>query len=170
MSSANYYRVWKLKAKLAIQDPDMSGERFHHSVFVETDDDGSGIKFHVTGDITSGMSYESKPHNPQSPDTEETKELLGYTNARTVPNEWDALLNQQKPPPKQKAFNIETMKTEPVKSWEPLTFYSPGEQRRPLWKCTEWIEHQALPALYGAGFIVQTLPQNSTSNIHSHRS
>ncbi|KAI2636335.1 hypothetical protein GGS26DRAFT_548633 [Hypomontagnella submonticulosa] len=44
-------------------NPDMTGERFYYSVFIETINEGSGVKFHVTGDITSGMCSESKPHD-----------------------------------------------------------------------------------------------------------
>ncbi|KAI1383593.1 uncharacterized protein F4822DRAFT_82222 [Hypoxylon trugodes] len=162
--STQYYRVYKLKSKVSVPDPDIVGERFHHSIFVESNADGSGMKFHVTGDITAGMKYEIQERfNPDGADMEHTKEPLGFTDRGTFPKQWDEILSQQAPPPKQKAFNIKTLKTEPVKTWEPLTFYAPGEQREPLWKCTEWTEYQALPALYDAGLIVQLSAHTSGS-------
>ncbi|KAI1374030.1 hypothetical protein F4677DRAFT_428009 [Hypoxylon crocopeplum] len=120
MSPPQYYKVWKLKFRLAVQDPDMPEERFHHILFVETKANGSGTKFHVTGNITSGIRYDLRPyHNPKLSSTLHTQEFLGYTNAKTVPTQWDAVLSREQPPPKQKAFNIKTMKTEPVKAWDP---------------------------------------------------
>ncbi len=140
-SKPEHYGVYKLKFNIAFPDPDMPQPRYHHIIFVETGADGSGIKFHVTGDITSGMKYESKPyHNPRNSNTPYTSEFLGYTSCGTVPDQWDALLGQLPPPPRQNAFNMKTMKTEPFKSDNPSTFYEPGEARQPLRKCTEWTE------------------------------
>lgn len=42
-----------------------------------------------------------------------------------------------------------------VKAWEPLTFYMPGEVRHVPWKCTEWTNRYASPALEEAGLIVK---------------
>ena len=61
------------------------------------------------------------------------------------------------PPPRQKAFNVKTMKTEPIKLWHPLTFYDSGEARAPLKKCTEWVEQDAIPALLEHGILEQIL-------------
>ncbi|KAJ4864781.1 hypothetical protein T069G_01311 [Trichoderma breve] len=154
MSNSQWYSVYKLKFTLAVQDPDMPSPRYHTVIFVETDVDASGTKFHVIGDITSGMSYESTTfHIEDNSQPLHSKELLGYTKAVNFKQEWDSILKNLPPPPKQKAFNIETMKTEPVKEWDPLTFYNPGEHRKPLVKCTEWTEKQAIPALLKAGLI-----------------
>lgn len=68
---------------------------------------------------------------------------------------WEQVLLATPTPPKQKAFNIATMTTEPFKTLNPLTFYNPGEPRRPLMKCTEWTEQYAIPALLKAGLIQQ---------------
>lgn len=156
MSAAQCYPVYKLKLTLAIHDPDMPSPRYHTVVFVQTNADGKGggVKFHVTGDIVAGMHYESTSYD--NPDVEPTlflKELIGYTNATNFLQQWDAVLETLQPPPKQKAFNTTTMKTEPVKSWNPLTFYQPEERRRPLIKCTEWAEGQAIPTLIKKGLI-----------------
>lgn len=148
--STLWYPVYKLKLTLAIQDPDMPSPRYHTVVFVQTNADGKGggVKFHVIGDIVTGMYYESTPYD--NPDTEPTlfsKEHIGYTKATNFLQQWDAVLETLQPPPRQKAFNTKTMKTEPIKNWNPLTFYHPGEKRKPLIKCTEWTEEQAIPAL-----------------------
>ncbi|KAK7422487.1 hypothetical protein QQZ08_009475 [Neonectria magnoliae] len=156
MSDSKLYRVFKLKCTLEMQDPDMSGPRFHTVIFVETNGQGpgSGVKHHVTGDLVQGMQYEAEPYdNPESFENFAAMELIGYTKADTYPEKWDDHLKAIPPPPKQKAFNIRTMKTEPVKSWDPLVFYEPGEARVPLIKCTEWAEQQAIPSLISDGLI-----------------
>jgi hypothetical protein len=71
------------------------------------------------------------------------------------PADWDRVLRSVPAPPQQKAFNIKKMKTEPFKTQSPLTFYEPGEPRRPLVKCTEWTLERALPALRANGLIIQ---------------
>ena len=134
----------------------MPNPRFHTLIFVETNAQGrgTGVKHHVTGDIVQGMYYESKPyHDPSKSETLHSKELIGYTPAAKYPMEFENILKSLPPPPKQKAFNVKTMKTKPVKSWNPLTFYKPGEARTPLRKCTEWTEQQAIPALGKARLI-----------------
>ncbi|EQK97766.1 hypothetical protein OCS_06522 [Ophiocordyceps sinensis CO18] len=158
MSNSQWYRVYKLRFNLAMQDPDMPIPRFHTQIFIETNAEGpgTGTKHHVIGDIVTGMYYESKPcHNPDRSESLYSKELLGYTNASIYPQEFDKILSGIPAPPRQKAFNAKTMRTEPVKSWEPLTFYEPGEPRQPLVKCTEWTEQQAIPTLSSKGLIVQ---------------
>ncbi|KAL6836597.1 hypothetical protein J3E69DRAFT_352760 [Trichoderma sp. SZMC 28015] len=120
MANSQWYSVYKLKFTLAVQDPDMPQPRYHTVVFVETDVDGGGTKFHVIGDITSGMSYESTTfHIEENSQPLHSKELLGYTNVINFQQEWDSILKNIPPPPKQKAFNIETMKTESVEEWDP---------------------------------------------------
>ncbi|PON27822.1 hypothetical protein TGAM01_v203589 [Trichoderma gamsii] len=156
MSGTLWYPVYKLKLTLTIQDPDMPSPRYHTVVFVQTNEDGKGggVKFHVTGDIVTGMHYESTPYdNPDMEPTLFSKELIGSTKAADFLPQWDAVLETLQPPPKQKAFNTKTMRTEPVKSWDPLTFYLPGDKRQPLIKCTEWIEEQAIPILMKNGLI-----------------
>lgn len=156
MSAPQLYRVFKLKHNLAMQDPDMPSPRYHTVVFVETNASGpgSGTKHHVTGDIVTGMSYVSELYDdPQKSDDLYSQELIGYTDASSHPHGWDGVLSRVPAPPKQKAFNIKAMKTEPVKAWNPLAFYEPGEPRRPLVKCTEWVEQQAIPILVSKGLL-----------------
>lgn len=137
----------------------MPSPRYHTIIFVETNDQGlgSGVKHHVTGDIVSGMHYESTPiPDPKDDKVFHSKESIGYTSAASYPQVWDGILETLPAPPKQKAFNLNTMRAEPVKSWEPLTFYEPNELRLPLVKCTEWIEQQAIPALIAEGLLQST--------------
>ncbi|KAM0815198.1 hypothetical protein AB5N19_00992 [Seiridium cardinale] len=83
------------------------------------------------------MYYEAKPyHNPDRSETLYAKELIGYTEASTHTTDWEVVLNNVPAPPKQKAFTAKTMRTEPVKSWEPLTFYKSGEAQQPLKKAS----------------------------------
>lgn len=37
-------------------------------------------------------------------------------------------------------------------------FYEPGEDRQPLWKCTEWVEWYDIPALWENGLIQDQIP------------
>ncbi|KAF5710567.1 hypothetical protein FGLOB1_5398 [Fusarium globosum] len=135
MTSDNY-PVYKVKSHMALPDPHMPPGRFHHAIFVETRKDGSGTLYHVTGDVTSanGMSYESR----ESPDP---AQLEGYHFLASLPT-----------PPQQKASNprkqgrVEPFK-EKIGDYE-YVFYADGEERKPLWECTEWVEWYAIPALH----------------------
>ncbi|KAL8343181.1 hypothetical protein RB601_004495 [Gaeumannomyces tritici] len=171
--TAQRYAVYLAKSKVGLKDPDIPGPRHHHVIFVETNvQDRSGVKFHVVGDITSsgGMTYESRPAPAPEAEYGEAlcgKEPLGHTPAAAAAAaagsggggferaRWDALLRGLPTPPRQKAFNVATRRTELVKAWEPrVVFYEPGEARHVPWKCTEWTNEHALPALWAAGFIV----------------
>ncbi|KAJ5934437.1 hypothetical protein N7466_003984 [Penicillium verhagenii] len=157
---SGYYEVYLARYNLAMQDPDMPGPgpRFHTAIFVQTAADKSGIQYHVTGDVTSagGMIYTPQPR--QSADYSgslNSLDKLGVTPVSKHPADWDRVLRRIPTPPQQKAFNIKTMKTEPFKTQAPLTFYEPGEPRRPLVKCTEWILDRAIPALRANGLIIE---------------
>lgn len=114
----------------------MPSPRYHNTIFVETSlVDLSSRMHHVTGDITAsqGMMYASRSSDrPENSRTFFDKEFLGYTLASTYPASFDNVLQNVTPPPQQKAFNVASMRTEPFKSLNPLTFYAPGETRRPL--------------------------------------
>ncbi|KAI1387202.1 uncharacterized protein F4822DRAFT_429958 [Hypoxylon trugodes] len=140
---SSYYAVYKLRFSVALEDPDITSLRYHAVIFLETSADNSRIMYHVIGDIASGMSHQSKPfQNPEMSRTFHSKGLLRWTH----PIVWDNLLQAVPVPKKQKSFNIKSMKTEPFKTLNTLTFYKPGERRRPLVKCTEWTEQRAIPA------------------------
>jgi len=140
------YKVWHVQYKLSLIDPDMPQPRYHHVIFVETDKDGGGYIHHVTGDITSGMSYQRKrAQHPGNSDSFHTMDFLGYIASSGYPGAVDDVLKSLTSPGRQKAFNPKTYKTEPIK--DDGTFYSPGEPRKRLKKCTEWTLEQAIPAL-----------------------
>ena len=146
------YNVYKIKYTISIPDPDMPSPRYHNVIFVQTQADGGGMIHHVTGDITSGMRYDTKPgKRPEASDTFFAKEFIGTIKATDYPHEMNRVLEAQPPPPKQKHFNIATMKTEQMKP--DGTFYKPGEARPPMIKCTEWTVNLAIPALYASGIV-----------------
>jgi hypothetical protein len=96
------------------------------------------------------MKYESKEaERPEGSEAFHSKQLIGAVLASSYPTTVDEVCRALQPPGRQKAFNIQTGRTEPIKP--DGTFYEPGEQRRPLFKCTEWIEQLAIPALRTAG-------------------
>lgn len=153
---AQQYRVYVVKSTISMPDPDMPPPRYHTAIFVESESNGGGYLHHVTGDLTSigGMRYEKTlSGRPEHADAFYAKDLLGVTDASTYPSSWDTMLRQVPPPRQQKAFNPKTMRTEPFKNVEPLTFYKSDEPRQPLVKCTEWTLDQAIPALRLAGLI-----------------
>lgn len=142
-----------------MQDPryaEPSGSHSHIRRDITPRDQAPGTKHHVTGDIVQGMHYESKPYqNPDRSENLHSKELIGYTAASTSPNTFGSVLQGVPAPTKSEGLQRKkkTMRTEPVKSWNPPTFYEPGESRRPLVKCTEWTEQQATPTLHRQGLI-----------------
>jgi len=138
-----------------MQDPDVPIPRWHTTLFVETEQDSRGYVHEVNGDIISphGMKYLAIFQS--APETSEnffSKKFLGFTASPHL-EAWRALLESVPAPHQQKAFNIATMRTEPFKTLVPLTFYEPGEEKKPLVKCTEWTLDRAIPALKDAGLI-----------------
>lgn len=154
----DYWNVFLARYSLGVADPDMPGTRYHTVLFVETGVDRSGLLHQVTGDITSdsGMCYTPQPSEfPEHSESNISCERLGFTPVSKHPGHWERVLGAVPPPPKQKHFNPETKTTEPFKTRLPMTFYAPGEPRRPLIKCTEWTLERAIPALKQYGLIIQ---------------
>ena len=156
-------------------DPDVPGVRYHHVIFVETAADGTGVVHNVTGDLVVGMHYERRPSpRPEASESFYSKEFLGTVLASSYPSAIDRVCEALPPPPPQKKFNVTTMTTEPFKP--DGTFYKPGEPRRPLIKCTEWTEQQAIPALLLSGAVERTTPvtlgpsASASSHLSSPRS
>ncbi|KFX91447.1 hypothetical protein O988_07747 [Pseudogymnoascus sp. VKM F-3808] len=146
------FNVYRVQFAMAMQDPEMPSPRYHNVIFVETETDGSGAVHHVTGDITSGMVYATRPEGP--PEKSEifaSKEFIGTVESATYPDKIHAVLKELPPPPKQKKFNIKTMRTEQMKA--DGSFYELGEERPRMIKCTEWTVEQAIPALYASGVL-----------------
>lgn len=129
---STHHNVYRVQYHLAVQDPDTPGPRYHTVIFVETSkNDGSGFIHHVTGDLVTGMRYEKKPgKRPEESATFYAKSLVGTMDPSQYPRALDEICQKQPPPPKQKAFNRATMRTEPVKP--DGRFYKPSETRPPL--------------------------------------
>ncbi|KAF7960570.1 hypothetical protein EAE96_000249 [Botrytis aclada] len=172
------YNVYQMQYTLSLQDPDMPGIRYHNVIYVELVPGYSGIIHHVTGDITSGMRYDSKPRiRPETSDAFESKKLIGTIKASDYPKKVDEVLKACPAPGKQKAFNMKTLKTEQVKEFSPdgkHVFYSAKEARPPMVKCTEWTVNQAIPALYKTGIMQKAnataTTQKSNSRAHASKS
>ena len=112
------------------------------------------------------MTYESKKTgNPANSRSFHSQELLGYTYFNTHPGQWNSVLSSQPTPPQQKASNPKKHgQVEPFKekiSDHQYVFYEPEDERRPLWKCTEWVEWYAIPALQAYGLIQAQVPDDS---------
>ncbi|PQE04371.1 O-methyltransferase family 2 protein [Rutstroemia sp. NJR-2017a BBW] len=98
------------------------------------------------------MYYESKPvSSPNRSEIFHSKEYLGTVESSAYPHEVDRVLKSQAPPPMQKAFNIQRIKTEQMKA--DGSFYEEREERPRVRKCTEWTLEQAIPALYADGVL-----------------
>ena len=90
---------------------------------------------------------------------------MGWTAKASYPDEWDTLLSGLRRPPQQKAFNPRRLRTEPFKerNGNNFVFYEDGEERKPLWKCTEWTDMVALPELINSGLIIEELATEDAS-------
>ncbi|KAL2835594.1 hypothetical protein BJY01DRAFT_252506 [Aspergillus pseudoustus] len=108
--------------------------RDHHSIFVETSDDGSGYIFQVVGNIQNGMEYDDKP--AERPDESATFQGKVYIGKVSVANY-----------PRIKA--ICTAIPAPKKQFEGPHCLFPGE---PLRRCQEWTK-EAIDALLAAGVL-----------------
>ncbi|PLB46456.1 hypothetical protein P170DRAFT_216394 [Aspergillus steynii IBT 23096] len=153
-----FYQVFLVKFTLSLQDPDIPGERHHHTIFVQTAEDGSGTIHQVTGDVASqdGMYYFPAPtDDPVCSEEFHSSQKLGVTPSSTHPAQWNQVLGSLPAPPQQKAFNLSTMRTEPFKTKLPLTFYEPREPRKRLVKCTEWTMESAIPTLKENGLLIR---------------
>ncbi|EPE33465.1 hypothetical protein GLAREA_06478 [Glarea lozoyensis ATCC 20868] len=98
------------------------------------------------------MIYQNRlePGLPEWDDMFFEKQLLCHIGEECL-EKVEAALKGLRPPPKQKAYNLRTGKTEQFRPEGGL--YEVGEPRPPLIKCTEWIEMQAIPALISAGIL-----------------
>lgn len=75
--------------------------RDHHAIFVETESDGNGIIFQVTGNIQNGMTYETKPgERPEESATFISKTTIGIVSAVNFPR-IDTICRSVPSPPKQ---------------------------------------------------------------------
>lgn len=155
------FNVYRVQFTMAMPDPDMPSPRYHNVIFVQTEADGSGAVHHVTGDITSGMVYATRREGrPEESEIFVRKEFIGTVESATYPEKIHLVLEALPPPPKQKKFNIKTMRTEQMKA--DGSFYESGEARTPMIKCTEWTVDQAIPALYASGILQKEADEGDT--------
>lgn len=151
-SASNRYRAFKTQDGPIMSDPDVAGPRYHTVVFVETQANGSGFVHHVIGDLVKGMEYQRRRGDrPEESETFYRKDFLGTIAIEGYPQSVDGLCKELPTPPPQKAFNSRTMRTEPIKPNG--AFYELDEPRAKLFKCTEWTEEHAIPALRQANVL-----------------
>lgn len=105
--------------------------RDHHAIFVQTNNDGSGHTFQVTGNIQTGMVYEDKPtERPEDLATYQGKLLIGTVTAAN----YDRIKEVCKGIPA------------PKKQFDGPRRLFPNEQLR---RCQEWTK-EAIDALLSA--------------------
>lgn len=108
--------------------------RDHTALFVETEDDGSGYMYHVTGSVIDGMRYEHRQtKNPAYSATFQKKENLGYIN-QTEFESIGGTLQTLTPPPKQYRGFVRI------------------DPKKPLIRCQEWT-NEAIELLATRGII-----------------
>ncbi|KAL4918197.1 hypothetical protein BDW62DRAFT_69353 [Aspergillus aurantiobrunneus] len=132
-------------------------------IFVETNPAaGQGTLFHVTGDViaASGMRYEERTEDiPRT-----SAELHRYTQIGFVSKaDYDSgrvssILRALPRPTKQQGVNFweadpVTGRNEIIWTKENGERYGSGEQRRPIFKCNEWTNLLAVPALHNEGVL-----------------
>ncbi|KAF7881944.1 uncharacterized protein EAF02_006632 [Botrytis sinoallii] len=148
------YKIYKIQWHLAMQDPFMpQAIRYHTNIFIETSQDGSGTIYEVNGDIVSasGMSYLKFPSPPpESFESFYQRNLLGKIAVSDL-EEVTGVLKSIPPPPRQRWFNPKSMKMEACKV--DGTPYRYEEVVPKFWKCTEWTNEKAIPALWAKGLI-----------------
>lgn len=122
----------------------LGAPRDHHVIFIETEPDGSGLVFHVTGNIQSGMAFEAKNgKRPENSASFVNKTYLGWVSADSLPHIEETC--RTIPPPK-KQFQ------------GPKRLYP----KEPLRRCQEWT-NEVISALTTNG-ILQTQAQATSSN------
>jgi len=166
-----YYFVWHARFNLDYDDEDVTPEtaRYHHGIYIEDpyhdrrnpDADARKPKLtiihDVTGSLASGMEYAMRDLRKPVEECRSfsSKTFLGYTPAESHPRAWCSILGKLPAPHKQKAFNFWHMQYEQFKTLKPLRFYKRGDKSRPpLFRCAEWTEQLAIPALRRRGLIL----------------
>ncbi|KAE9364827.1 hypothetical protein N431DRAFT_489301 [Stipitochalara longipes BDJ] len=146
--------LYKIKYSLALPDLMMSQPRHHTVLFIplSASTSSSGTVHHVIGDLVSGMKYDSRPEPlPEDNDMFFSRELIGYVAKDDYPDKFEDVLRDVEARPKQRAFNVRTMRTEQIKSNG--SFNEQGEERERMWNCTEWVEERAIPRLWDVGML-----------------
>lgn len=153
------YRVYRPEFDTVAFDPLDPAKRYHEGVFIELDaKTGKGTLFHVTGDIISnnGMFYEERRDYASglSDHLHSFKQIGWVRQVDFHSGRLAALLRDLPRPTKQQGLNFW------VKPYTDLIWtkqdgepYGSGEPRRPVFKCNEWTNLHAIPALRDAGIL-----------------
>lgn len=121
----------------------LGAPRDHHAIFVETDANGGGVVFHVTGDIQNGMRFEMKAaKRPEDSASFVNKTFLGWVVADNYQH-IEGICRGIPPPKKQ--FNG-------AKKLYP---------KEPLRRCQEWT-NETIQALTASG-VLQTEETTASS-------
>ncbi|WEW56709.1 hypothetical protein PRK78_002157 [Emydomyces testavorans] len=114
--------------------------RDHHAIFVETNNPttGCGHIYQVTGNIQTGMTYETKPASrpPEEDPSFLTKVLIGTVQAAMHPDMYRTVCCSVQPPKKQFDGPRRLFPQEPIR------------------RCQEWTA-EAIQALTDAGILKQ---------------
>ncbi|KAM5491176.1 hypothetical protein MaudMau93_002199, partial [Microsporum audouinii] len=162
-AEGEWYRVYKPELDTAAFDPLDPAKRYHEGILVETQPDcGKGTMFHVTGDIiaASGMRYAERDFTLEKESTylHNFPQIGWVQRADFHSGKISAILQELPRPTKQQGINFwevdpSTGRHEIIWTRQDGERYGPGEQRRPTFKCNEWVHQHAIPALRHAGVL-----------------
>ncbi|EEP82039.1 predicted protein [Uncinocarpus reesii 1704] len=158
-----WYRVLQPQMDTAAHDPLDPAKRYHEGVFVEANPEKlRGTLFHVTGDIIGahGMRYEERiNYCPADSIHLHVNPQIGWVlSADFHSGKISTILRSLPTPPKQQGINF--WEVDPVTKRHEIIWtkengdpYGPDEQQRPVFKCNEWTNLYAVPALRDAGVL-----------------
>ncbi|EGC48879.1 conserved hypothetical protein [Histoplasma capsulatum var. duboisii H88] len=160
-----WYPVFKPELDTAAHDPLDPDKRYHEGIFIETNPGNrKGTLFHVTGDIIAagGMRYEEKDnYTPEVTAGLNRSVLIGWVlKADYDSGRISTILKALPTPPKQQGLNFWAepgRMTEMIWTKENGERYGPDEQRLPIFKCNEWTNNHAIPALREAGILRESV-------------
>lgn len=157
------YRVFRPELDMVAPDPLDPVKRYHEGIFVQMDPlNNTGTLFHVTGDImaATGMIYQERGgYVPGVSALLYRNTEIGWVSKDDYHSgKFSTILRALPRPTKQQGINFWeidpiTRKHEIIWTKEDGERYEPGEQRRPIFKCNEWTNLHAIPALRAAGVL-----------------
>ena len=164
MADAQYCPIYLVRERLGLQRPDEKEKRYHTSVFIALTSTDY-VKIHITGSITDGFVYQARPESaPELSSSYHSKELLGYV--RTT--DYAAL---------EATCRAQPVPTAPQQRWsgganggyrrcrENGDFFDDADTVPKLFRCTEWVQEYAVPAIKKSGLVVKELSNDATRSI-----
>ncbi|KAK2767025.1 hypothetical protein FQN54_006343 [Arachnomyces sp. PD_36] len=160
-----WYRVLQPEFDTVAHDPLDPPKRYHTGIFIETNQTrAEGKLFHVTGDViaANGMWYEERQYHAAR-DLTETHRYDDTQIGWVLRADYDSgrigsVLRALPRPTKQQGINF--WEIDPVTGRHEIIWtkengerYAPGEERRPVFKCNEWTNRLAAPALRETGIL-----------------